>query len=225
MADSTQPDQIGGKAQADSINDDKPNPLREKTPNQGGDACQIGEKSQKSTEPWENLEAELEKLRLDKLELQKKVDALTNKLDINRNELEREVQKRCEMEQGFTEDAKRSSDQIEELIAKSNQDDAKISDFEKRIEYYAEETSSMIESFTTSRETLSSQMQHLRYENDLLLGKFLAKNRELQNEIINLPQTVEELQFYCLNLSERLILATLAKERLEETIMQNNRGT
>lgn len=173
-------------------------------------------------EKWNELNGQLMELTRAKLELNAENKILKCKLDNNKKELEREVQRRCEMEQAFTEDAKRSSDQIEELIGKSNQDDAKICDFEKRIEYYAQETSSMIESFTTYRETLTSQLQQLRYENDFLLGKFLAKNRDLQNEIIDLPQTVEELQFYCLHLSEKLILATLAKERLEETLVQNN---
>lgn len=187
---------------------------------ESGDICQAEIDSKASKQ----LHDELEKAKEENLELRKKIENLQIKLDNNRNELEREVQKRCEMEQGFTEDAKRSSDQIEELISKSNQDDNRISDFEKRIEFFAKETSSMIESFTTNREMLTSQLQELRYENDFLLGKFLAKNRELQNEVIDLPQTVDELQFHCLNLSERLILATLAKERLEETLTQLDRN-
>lgn len=166
----------------------------------------------------------LDELKEQKLELEEKLSSLQTKLDNCRNDLEREVQRRCEMEQRFTEDAKRSSDQIQELIIKSNQDDAKIMDFQKRIEYYTEETSTMIESFTTNREMLTSQLQHLRYENDFLLGKFLAKSRDLQNEVINLPQTVEELQFHCLRITEKLILATLARERLEESLVQGNRS-
>lgn len=176
-------------------------------------------KSDISTSDMKN-EDHINLLKRQKLELEENVKNLQMKLDNQRNELEREVQRRFEMEQRFTEDAKRSSDQIEELISKSNQDDAKIMEFHKRIEYYAEETSSMIESFTTNREVLSSQLQQLRYENDFLLGKFLAKSRDLQNEVIDLPQTVDELQFYCLRITEKLILATLARERLEESLVQ-----
>lgn len=165
----------------------------------------------------------LERIMKEKSELQKKLDSLEIQLRHQRDELEREVQRRCELEQRFTEDAKRSSDQIEELISKSNQDDARILEFQKRVDYYAQETSSMIESFTTNREVLTSQLQQLRYENDFLLGKFLSKSRDLQNESINLPQTVDELQFYCLKLTEKLILSTLAKERLEETLIQGSR--
>ena len=64
--------------------------------------------------------------------------------------------------------------------------------------------------------------QELRKENDYLLGKFIGKSRDLQSEAIDLPQTVDELQFHCLTLNEKLILATLAKEQLEEAMMQQN---
>lgn len=159
--------------------------------------------------------AEMEKLR-------EQVSILEGKLETTNNELEREVQRRCELEQRFTEEAKRSTDQIEELIAKSDQDDAKLNELKKKFELYSSETSSMIESFTTNREVLSSQLLELRKENDYLLGKFIGKSRDLQSETIDLPQTVEELQFHCLTLNEKLILATLAKEQLEEAMVHNS---
>lgn len=160
----------------------------------------------------------------EKEELEKQLSALNVKLQSVNNELEREVQRRCDLEQRFTEEAKRSTDQIEELIAKSDQDDAKLAELKKRFELYSRETASMIENFTTNREVMTSQLLDLRQENDYLLGKFIGKSRELQNGEINLPQTVEELQFYCLTLNEKLILATLAKEQLEETLIQNSNG-
>lgn len=153
--------------------------------------------------------------------IQLELATLRTKLDSVNNELEREVQRRCDLEQRFSEEAKRSTDQIEELIAKSDQDDARIGELRKRFDLYSRETASMIESFTTNREILTSQLLELRQENDYLLGKYIGKSRDLQNSEINLPQTVEELQFHCLTLNEKLILATLAKEQLETTLMQS----
>lgn len=170
----------------------------------------------------ESLNLKLDRVVTEKSDLEKQVDGLKSRLETTKNELEREVQRRCDLEERFTEEAKRSTDQIEELIAKSDQDDAKISELKKKFELYSRETSSMIESFTTNREMLTSQLLDLRQENDYLLGKFIGKSRDLQNGEINLPQTVEELQFHCLTLNEKLILATMAKEQLEETLMQNS---
>lgn len=154
--------------------------------------------------------------------LKDRADALEIKLKNTNNELEREVQRRCDLEQRFSEEAKRSTDQIEELVSKSKQDDEKLSELERKFESYVNETSSMIENFTTNREILTSQLLELRKENDYLLGKFIEKGREMQNTEINLPQTVDELQFHCLMLNEKLLLATLAKEQLEETLIQRS---
>jgi rab5 binding len=49
------------------------------------------------------------------------------------------------------------------------------------------------------------------------LGKHIAKSEHLQAEIIDLPQKMEDMQFYCLKLREDLITALVAKERNEET--------
>lgn len=172
-----------------------------------------------------SIQSELDKCKAEKLDYEKQLLALKARIEIINGDLEREVQRRCDLEQRFTEEAKRSTDQIEELIAKSDQDDVKLNELKKRLDLYVNETSSMIESFTTSREVLTSQLLELRQENDYLLGKYIGKSRDLQNEEINLPQTVEELQFHCLTLNEKLILATLAKEQLEETLMRSTSET
>ena len=108
------------------------------------------------------------------------------------------------------------------MIANSDRDDAKSSELKKRVGLYSRESSSMIENFTTNREVLASQLLELKRENGYLLGKFIGKARDLQSEEINLPQNVEELQFHRLTLNEKLILATLTKERLEETMVRKS---
>lgn len=185
----------------------------------GDDDCE------KSCDKCKSLVAELDSVREEKKKLNDNLTKLQSKFDSLKGELEREVQRRCDLEQRFTEEAKRSTDQIEELIKKSDLDDAKLNDLKKRFELYSRETSSMIENFTTNREILTSQLLELRQENDYLLGKFIGKSRDLQNGEINLPQTVDELQFHCLTLNEKLILATMAKEQLEETLMMQTTST
>lgn len=47
----------------------------------------------------------------------------------------------------------------------------------------------------------------LQEENDFLIGKHSQHAEQLQNETINLPDTVQELQFACLKLREDVIAA------------------
>lgn len=153
-------------------------------------------------------------------EFETQINELRLQLEAKNNELQREVERRCNLEQRFTDAAKQSTDRIKELVEKSDQDDIRLSDLKKKFEMFTRETSSMIENFTTNREVLTSQLLELRQENDYLLGKFISRSRDMQSDVIDLPQTIEELQFLCLTLNEKLILVSSAKEQLEETLMQ-----
>ncbi|GBM16258.1 hypothetical protein AVEN_121064-1, partial [Araneus ventricosus] len=65
---------------------------------------------------------------------------------------------------------------------------------------------------------LFKQLERVQNENDVLLGKHIAKAQQMRNEDINLPDTTEELQFYCLQKQEELITIKAAKENMEEAL-------
>ena len=111
---------------------------------------------------------------------------------------------------------------MQEFITKSTDVDAKCDELRKRVECYDRNSSTMSVNFTTNRELLTSQLLELKNQNDYLLGRYLSRAQELQNAEIDLPQSVEELQFHCLNLNEKLILVTMAKERLEEALVRES---
>lgn len=82
---------------------------------------------------------------------------------------------------------------------------------------YYSEASEKITRLTEIKDQLSREVKRLFSENEFLLGKHLAKSETLQAEVIDLPQKLEDMQFYCLKLKEDLITALVAKERCEET--------
>ena len=58
-------------------------------------------------------------------------------------------------------------------------------------------------------------LRRLQEENDFLVGKHSLHAEQLQNEMINLPDNLQELQYVCLNLREDFIAAkvyTFTKE-------------
>lgn len=67
------------------------------------------------------------------------------------------------------------------------------------------------------KEKLKRDVNRFMSENDELLGRNIAKSREMQSEIINLPQDLNEIHFYLLKLKEDFITTLVAKERNEET--------
>lgn len=223
-------------ADAKSTSGDEPStttnvsPKREQGDGQSGhdqaaDVIHPVEEPRNDTNLCKSLIDQLDSIRSEKLILEEELNAFKTKFESVSNELEREVQRRCDLEQRFTEEAKRSTDQIEELIAKSDQDDSKLNELGKKLERYTSETASMINKFTINKGVLEHELSQLRKENDWLLAKYIEKSRDLQASEIDLPQTVEALQWHCLNLNEKLILATIAKEHLEETLIQRSTQT
>lgn len=71
---------------------------------------------------------------------------------------------------------------------------------------------------TERKEESKRNVNRLKNENDALLGRNIAKSREMQSEIINLPQDLNEIHFYLLKLKEDFITTLVAKERNEETL-------
>ncbi|XP_072949675.1 uncharacterized protein Rbpn-5 [Epargyreus clarus] len=70
-----------------------------------------------------------------------------------------------------------------------------------------------VTTLTVDRETLQKKLDSLEQDNAYLIGEYLKKAADMQNEIINLPDNVEELQVQALQLREALIAARLGGER------------
>ncbi|KAM3957765.1 rab GTPase-binding effector protein rabaptin-5 isoform 2-T2 [Aphomia sociella] len=69
---------------------------------------------------------------------------------------------------------------------------------------------------TVERETLQRRLDSLERDNDMLMGKYMKKAAEMQNDIINLPDNVEELQEHILLVREQLIFCQLGREQAAE---------
>nr|CAD7459191.1 unnamed protein product [Timema tahoe] len=75
-----------------------------------------------------------------------------------------------------------------------------------------------LNSLSNQREQVQQQLVRLQEENDQLVGKHSVAAETLQNERIDFPDTVEELQELLLKCRDDLIRSKLASERLEEDV-------
>lgn len=96
--------------------------------------------------------------------------------------------------------------------------------FSELFEELGRETSEQIAQFSSHKEDLCREVARLSRENDLLLGRNIAKSRQLLQQVIDLPQDLNELQFLILKLQEELITTSVAKERLEEVSRRDKRS-
>ncbi|XP_013170289.1 PREDICTED: rab GTPase-binding effector protein 1 isoform X1 [Papilio xuthus] len=69
-----------------------------------------------------------------------------------------------------------------------------------------------VTTLTVDRETLQRKLDALERDNAMLVGQYTKKAEEMQNEIIDLPDNVEELQEQQLRLREQLIVCEVGRE-------------
>lgn len=65
---------------------------------------------------------------------------------------------------------------------------------------------------TDERERVNQQLETLQADNDFLSGRYLATSEEIENQYINLPNTVDELQELMLRQQSELIQARVSSE-------------
>lgn len=71
---------------------------------------------------------------------------------------------------------------------------------------------------TADREAVQLHLDKVQRENNRLAGKHLRTARQLQDETIDLPPSIEELQLLLLRLKEEVITAKVSKESTEENL-------
>ncbi|CAH0398148.1 unnamed protein product [Chilo suppressalis] len=71
----------------------------------------------------------------------------------------------------------------------------------------------LVTTLTVDRETLQRRLHTLEKDNAFLVGQYIKKAAEMQNEIIDLPDNVEELQELTLRLREQMIVVSIGREQ------------
>ncbi|XP_046374469.1 rab GTPase-binding effector protein 1-like isoform X1 [Haliotis rufescens] len=117
---------------------------------------------------------------------------------------------------------KESSEEAEKQISSLNN---KLQDCEKYLKECKQQfiqsqlqLQDQLKSLTESREEIQKEIKLIQEENDSLVGKHSKTAQQLQNEDINLPNNMEEMQLLLLKYREEIIAAKVAKEHTEETL-------
>lgn len=72
-----------------------------------------------------------------------------------------------------------------------------------------DEVMRQLQRISSDREKVNKQLETLQADNDFLSGRYLATAEEIENQYINLPNTVEELHEVILRQQNELIQARL----------------
>ncbi|XP_049838341.1 rab GTPase-binding effector protein 1 isoform X3 [Schistocerca gregaria] len=177
--------------------------------------AQSEEKPKHTCDMCANYEAQLVRSQQEARELEKKVAVHERSLQRYREDLSKESEFRKEMEEKWNEKKEEHKTQVAELKSMMESSEAALNDLNKVYTETIAAISDQLARLAQDREKAQNELERLQAENDNLVGKHTAHSEQLQNEIINLPDKVEDLQELLLKFREELISAKVAKEAIE----------
>merc|ERR1719402_1608661 len=160
----------------------------------------------------------VEKLKSELKAVKKERDHLAGNCDKYKEDLAHEAAFRKEMEVTW-------NSRGEQYRAESSQLEARVRTTEELLEKVSTAYRTLVEAtrrdlrtLTTDREKIVRELRRLQDENDNLVGKHSALADAMASEVINLPDSQEEMQLLLLTYREDLIRAKIAKERAKNEI-------
>lgn len=124
----------------------------------------------------------------------------------------------AELEESLKKAVAESEEQISSLQNKIHDCEKYIEEMKHQFTQSQVELRDNLKSLTSSREEVQLELTRLQKENDSLIGKHSKYAEQLQNEDINLPNNMEDMQLLLLKYREEIIQTKVAKEHTEDTL-------
>ncbi len=161
------------------------------------------------SDQYRALQAELIEMKKQKAQMGKTVEKLKQEArdeDGYRRQLEERWNERAESHRSETEALSRQMQELESVLE------------QVRLSYTTNYAGCRkdLQRLAEGREKIVRELRRLQEEVDILTGKHSAKAQEMQNEAINLPEKMEDMQLLLLRLREDTIAAKVSQERTEE---------
>ncbi|GFR74029.1 rab GTPase-binding effector protein 1-like [Elysia marginata] len=165
-----------------------------------------------------NYEAQLqsvqEKMKEGQAELKRSQKALATEQQTSQNLLKYQA----ELEDALKTKAEEANTQISSLTTKLQECEKYVKDFREQMSTVHLQLQDHCKSLADDRGEVQKELLSLQEENDKLVDKYSKTAQQLQNEDINLPNNLEEMQLLLLKYREEIISAKVAKEHAEETM-------
>ncbi|KAH9515131.1 hypothetical protein Btru_019283 [Bulinus truncatus] len=165
-----------------------------------------------------NYESQLqtvqEELKTVRTELKRSERSLTTEQMTNKNLLKYQ----SELEESLKTSAEEAQSQISHLTSKLVDCEKYVKDMKEQIILSHVQLQDYSKTLADGRQEVQNELIKLQEENDSLVDKYSKTAQQLQNEDINLPNNLEEMQLLLLKYREEIISAKVAKEHIEETL-------
>ncbi|XP_034256321.1 rab GTPase-binding effector protein 1 isoform X2 [Thrips palmi] len=160
----------------------------------------------------QNYEAGLQKAQQKAKELEKSSELAERNLQRAKDDLAREHDFRQEMEVKWNEKKEQHKVQVVELQKKIASAESNLHDLQQEYMRTYQTVTQQISRLEPERLAIKKEIDRLQAENEKLVGKHTEHSQSLQNQVINLPDSVEALQELLLQRHEELISAKVCAE-------------
>nr|XP_053627273.1 rab GTPase-binding effector protein 1-like isoform X3 [Cherax quadricarinatus] len=163
-------------------------------------------------------QTQLQKVQSEHRETEKQRAELDKALARYKDDLDREASYRHVMEEKWRVMAEEYEKKVAGVASIVESASVKHNEVVARFRASVTNLHDQLKVLTERREAIQQELTRLQKENDDLVGKHSQHSQQLQNEMINLPNNMEEMQLLLLRYREDIIAAKVSKEYLEETL-------
>uniref|UniRef100_A0A1L8DCE6 Putative molting cycle n=1 Tax=Nyssomyia neivai TaxID=330878 RepID=A0A1L8DCE6_9DIPT len=171
-----------------------------------------GENSENPCEMCKNYEMQLVQAQEDVQKEKAKTEQTVKQVERLREDLQREGALRMELESQWQEKREQHKNEVASLTEQMKKTEDSFAHLQRHYNEIKDEINQELLKLTHERESVNRHLESLQRDNDILAGKYLATSEEIQNQEINLPDTVEELQEMLLQVHQHLIEARVGCE-------------
>ncbi|XP_046421891.1 rab GTPase-binding effector protein 1 isoform X2 [Neodiprion fabricii] len=175
-----------------------------------------GSAAEASCDMCANYEAQLVKMQAAEKEFEKRLADADHLLEVQKEDLVKEVEFRKEMEEKWNEKKEEHKIKVAELTSVSQSSQQALADLKQTLAQMHQGVTDELSRLIHGREELQRHLNALQKENENLVGKHSKNSMQLQSETINMPNNVEELHVTLLKMHEDLIAAKVAQEVAQE---------
>ncbi|XP_016947094.1 rab GTPase-binding effector protein 1 [Drosophila biarmipes] len=168
--------------------------------------------AESTCESCSSAEKKVDELNAHISKQQKQVDLLQKQLVESRETLAREAALRKDLEDQWQEKREAHKSEVQSLRDQARTNEQRLLDMQQKFLETKDEVIKQIQRVTDDRERVNKQLETLQADNDFLSGRYLATSEEIDNQYINLPNTVVELQELMLRQQSELIQARVSSE-------------
>ena len=169
-----------------------------------------------------NYELQLQEVQYQEGVLHLQISSHDKTIKQLREELKKEQKFRTDLEEKYNEEAKKTEIETRSLSLKVDEGQKAIAKLTSNFNHFEKKSNDLIGELIGTAEAMKRELSRVTHENEILLGKTIARSQQLLSEDISLPQAQDDMQLYCLKLREDLIQSLVSKEYIEEQLKSEN---